>query len=145
MLFVPLDRATQSFLKRGARTETKFLLCFLSGEAATGLAARFGRIPTDVAREIRQPGDDGNEIANRNLLAGTDVNGIGLVVQLGGADDAFGGILDVDELARGRAAAPTFDELVPALPGVDTFFDECRDDMRGRWIKIVARAVEVDR
>ena len=79
-------------------------------------------------------------------LADAEVDRLGAVVALGREDDALGGVVDVEELARGAAGAPDLDVVAsPRLARVDALLDQGRDDVRARRVEVVARAVEVDR
>src|SRR5207247_11231945 len=60
------------------------------------------------------------------------------------AGNAFGGVLEVEELTRRRAGAPALDERLAPVAGIDALLDERGDDVgRGR-IEVVAGSVEVD-
>ena len=85
-----------------------------------------------------------DEVADGDFLAGAEVDGVGVVVALGGEDDAFGGVVDVDELAGGGAGAPDVDGGGAGVAGVEAFPDEGGDDVRAGGVEVVPRAVEVD-
>ena len=54
-------------------------------------------------------------------LVGAQVDRLAAVVALGGQHDALGGVVDVEELAAGRAGAPHLDVVGAGLLGVDAF------------------------
>ena len=77
------------------------------------------------------------------LPVGAEVDRLAAVVALGGQHDALGGVVDVEELAAGRARAPHLDVVGAGLLGVDALLDEGRDDVGDRRVELVAGAVEV--
>ena len=86
-----------------------------------------------------------DQLADRDLAAGAEVDRLGIVVALGREHDALGRVLDVEELARRRAGAPDLDVVGTRLPRVDALLDERRDDVRRRGVEVVAGSVEVHR
>ena len=91
-------------------------------------------------------GDQLHEVADRDLLAGAQVDRLGAVVALGGEDDALGGVVDVEELARGRAGAPDVDVVGARSRRASThFLMSAGITCELRRVEVVAGAVEVDR
>src|SRR5438093_12834306 len=144
MLFVPGDGPAQAFVEGRARSEAELALGPGDVQGAARLARGRGRVPADLPAEAAQPGDQLRQVADGDLHPRADVDGLRLVVALGGAHDALGGVLDVDELTRRRAGAPALDERLAPVAGIDALLDERGDDVgRGR-IEVVAGSVEVD-
>ncbi len=140
-----IESSGEGRLQRCSRLKAEFLLGLLHIETATRLAVWFRRIPPNVARESSQFRYQVHQIADGNLSAASEIDGIGFVIVLGRAQDTLGGILDVKEFTRRAAGAPAFDKCVTALAGVDALLDERGNNVRGFWIEIVARPIEVDR
>ena len=69
----------------------------------------FERVPRDLAVEAGQLRDQLGQIADRDLVAGAEVDRLGAVVPLGGEHEPFDAVVDVEELARRRAVAPEHD------------------------------------
>src|SRR6266508_6700523 len=121
---VPGDGPLQALLKRSASDEAEQLMGTGRVKCPSGLAVRFGGIPADLAAKAAHCTDQMGEVADRDLAAGTEVDGQGTVVSLGTEDDPLGGVLDVDELPRRRAGAPNFDGGVAAVAGIDALLDQ---------------------
>ena len=109
------------------------------------LAVRLGRIPTDLTFETGQTSDQFDQILDRDLAAGAQIDRGGVVHHFGGPNDALGGIIHVEELPTGGARPPALDVIGTRIPGRDALSDECGNDMRGMQVEIVARTVEVHR
>ena len=96
----------------------------LGRPAGVDAAAGAGRracdgVPADLAFEPDQLDDDLDELADGQLVVGAEVDRLVAVVALGGQHDAVGGVVDVEELAAGRAGAPHSMWSAPRLLGVD--------------------------
>ena len=76
-------------------------------DPAPGLAVGLGRVPADLAGEAGGLGDELDQVADRQLLVGAQVDRVGPVVALGGQHDALGGVVDVEELAATPRPCPT--------------------------------------
>src|SRR4029450_6737006 len=96
------------------------------------------RAPADLAGEAGELRDGLGEVADRDLDAGAEVDGLRLVVALRGEPDPLGGVLDVEELARRRAVAPEHDLALAALARLEHLADQGRDHVRGLETEIVA-------
>ena len=114
-------------------------------EGAARLAVGLGGIPNQLALETGQAGDHLGQVFDADLLPGTQVDRLGAVEELGGGQDAVGGIAGVQEFAGRRAIAPQHHFLIAARLGFDALADQGRDDVRSLQVKVVARAVQVDR
>ncbi len=108
-------------------------------EAARGWPFGIDVSPFELAVEARQLGDQLGELADRDLGAGAEVDRIGAVVAIGGKCQPLHAVLDVEELAGGRAVPPEHDPVA----AVDHLPDQIRDDVRCLQVEVVARAVEV--
>ena len=87
----------------------------------------------------------GRQVADRDFLADAEVDRVGIVVALGGADDPLGSIVDVDELAGGRSGSPDVDERGVGVAGLDALADQGGNHVRAGGVEVVPRPVEVDR
>ena len=76
-------------------------------DPAPGLAVGLGGVPADLARRTRWLGDELDQVADRQLLVGAEVDRLGAVVALGREHDALGGVVDVEELAAAPTRCPT--------------------------------------
>ena len=74
-----------------------------------------------------------------------EVDRVGLIVVFRGQQQALGSVRNIEELTRGRACSPALDERIALLTRVHAFLNKSRDDMRRLRVKIIARAVQVDR
>ena len=142
---VPGDRALDALAELCAAAEAEELLGPLDVEPAPRLAVRLRVVPDDLAGVAGRLGDHGRELADRDLVAGAEVDRVRTVVVLRGQPEALGAILDVEELPRRRAVTPEHDRLVAALGRLEHPPDQGRDHMRALEIEVVARPVEVHR
>ncbi len=92
-------------------------------DAAAGLTVGLGRVPADLAVEPGGVGDELDQVPDRQLLVGAEVDRLGAVVALGRQHDALGGVVDVEELAARRPGAPHLDVVVAGLDRVDALLD----------------------
>jgi hypothetical protein len=144
LLQVPVDRAPQSLLQAGAGAKAEASRGAAGVEAPPRLAVGLAAVPLDRDLDPDQASDGARQLLDADLRAAADVHRLGRVVALGRTDDPFGGVLDVDELARRASRSPHRDRAgAPAL-GVDALADERRDHVRRLRIGAVARAVGVD-
>src|ERR1022692_1342179 len=114
-------------------------------QTAARLAIGLGGVPNDPSREAGDTGNLGSQVANGDFHTASKIHRVGLVITLRCKDDAFGRVLDIEKLARGRAVAPEDDFVVAFLDCLHALPDQRRYDMGGFWIEVVALPVEVDR
>ena len=69
-------------------------------QLAPGLAVGFARVPHDAPVETGQAGDGFGQILDADLEAAAKVDRATLVIASGRQQDALGGVLHVEELAR---------------------------------------------
>src|SRR4051794_434850 len=100
---VPGDRLGHPLFHRCRRAEAKLRGGARDVELASRLAVGASRIPDNLAAESDRFGDGARKVADGDLFAAAEVHGITFVVFFRGGDDSLGGIVDVEELARGRA------------------------------------------
>src|SRR5688500_9861522 len=112
---VPLDRLRQALFEGRFGDEAELVAGAGDVEAAAGPAVGFRRVPDDRAFEPRELGDEMREVLHRHLAAGAEVDRLGAVVAEHRGEDALGAVVDVQELAAGRARAPG-DDLAVAAP-----------------------------
>ncbi len=86
-------------LKSVAGTNPKRSRAREPSHATTGLTVGLGRIPAHLTGESHQIHDDAHQVPDGQFAVGTQVDRVGVVVALGGKQDAFGGVVDVQELA----------------------------------------------
>ncbi len=110
-------------------------------DAAAWLSARLRLVPDDPTVVACDGSDELGELADRDLLARSEVHGLGAVVALRGEDEALDAVLDVEELPRRRAVAPE-DDLVL---GLEHLPDERGNHVRGLEVEVVPRPVQVRR
>src|SRR5438270_5089712 len=112
---VPLDTPPQPFLEIGGGPEIEFALRARDVQAAARLAVGLARIPYDLAAKAGQARDQGNQIANGYLAAGSQVDRFGAVVVPCGEHDRARAVFNVEKFAAGRAGAPNLDSQRAAL------------------------------
>src|SRR5258708_25217445 len=95
---VPGDRAGESVAQLRAGAEAKELLRARRVELPARLAVRHRGVPHDLAFEAGEVGDRFRELADRRLHARAEIDGIGAVVALRRQNQAFGAVVDVEEL-----------------------------------------------
>src|SRR5688500_10241397 len=76
---VPLDRSLQPLAEGRARAEAEQLLGAARLELAARLTVRLRRVPDELALEAGQLGDELGQVADRDLLARAEVDGLGAV------------------------------------------------------------------
>ncbi len=140
-----LDRARRPSSNDVAASNPNALARPTRVERAARLAVGLRGVPADLALEAGQADDQLDQLADRDLAPDAEVDRLGAVVALGGEDDPLGGVVDVQELARGRAGAPDLDVVGARVAGVDALLDQGGDDVRAGRVEVVAGAVEVDR
>src|SRR6267378_3908251 len=89
LCLVPRDRALEPFAEVHSGPEPELALGPAGVELAARLAVRLARVPPDGAAELGRLGDQFHQLADADLEGGAEVDRIGLVVALGGQDDAF--------------------------------------------------------
>lgn len=104
-----MDCPLQPFFKGGLRFKTKERLGPTHIQLTAWLTVGFGRVPNNASMKTGQPGNGLQQVANADLGAASQIDGFTIVIMLGCAQDAVGGILDIEELARRRAITPGFD------------------------------------
>ena len=107
------------------------------------LPARLGGVEHQAAAESGQLGDQGRQLADRDLEAGAEVHRPGVVVALGGQQDAPRGVLHVEELARGPSVTPDDDLVGAGSLGVQQAADERGHHVRALGVEVIARPVEI--
>ena len=142
---VPVDRRLEALAEVRRRLEPERRGRPARVDAAAGLAVRLRRVPPDLAVEPGELDDQLDERLDGHLAVGAQVHRLGSLVPLGGEHDAFGGVVDVQELPAGRARAPDLDAVGAAVAGVDALLDQGRDHVRHRRVELVARPIEVRR
>src|SRR5581483_12456442 len=91
---VPGDRPRDSLAKRRLRAEAEQPLGARDVEAAAGLPVGSGGVPQELALVAGGLGDQRGEVADRDLLAGAEVDRFGAVVAVACRDERFGAVLD---------------------------------------------------
>ena len=127
----PVDRPPKPVLEWRSSLEPEQLARSAGVQRTSRLAVRLGGVPADLALEPGRLDDQLDELPDRDLPPGAEVDRLRAVVALGGEDDPFGGVIDVQELARRGAGAPDLDERIAVVPRVDALLDERRES-RGR-------------
>src|ERR1700693_5817477 len=84
VLAVPRDRPLEPFAQRHARLEAEQLTSLARVEAPSRLAVRHRVVPLDLPCEAGELGDLLRELADRDLGARAEVDGLGAVVTLRG-------------------------------------------------------------
>src|SRR5436190_14445989 len=97
---VPHNRLLEPVAQRRARLEAEQLTRAGRVHAPAWLAVRHRRVPGDLALEADDLRHELREVADRDLLAGTEVDRLRAVVTLGRQDQPVDAVLDVEELAR---------------------------------------------
>ena len=97
----------------------------------------------NLSGEAAQQGDAAGEFVNRHFGAGTDIDGIGAVIMLERKQNAFGAVLDMDEIAGGATGAADYDFFRSGFDRVDEFPNERRDNKTRAGIEIVSRTVKI--
>src|SRR5262245_58579859 len=115
MLFEISHRLGDSLLERRPCDEAEALARPRDVQLPARLAVRLRLVPHEAPREPGRARDVVREVADADLDAVPQVDRVARVVALGGQQDAFGGVLDVEELARGRPVAPKHDLALPRL------------------------------
>src|SRR6266542_2822048 len=145
LLSIPGHRPAKAIGKRGLGPPTEGEPGAARLKLAPRLTVGAGRIPDDLAAEVRFPRDESREIADGNLLTGTEIDGLRRIVPLGRQEDRLGGVFDVQKLARRRAVAPEHHLPFSPLARLEKLPNHRRNDVTRFEIKIVPRAVQVDR
>src|SRR3989442_2331020 len=127
LCLIPLDRALEPFAEVDSGPEAELALGPAGVELAARLAVRLARVPPDGAAEPGRLGDELDQLADADFEGGAEVDRIGPVVALGGQDDAFGRVLDVQELPRRCAIAPHHDLGGAGVARLDALLDQRRD------------------
>src|SRR5881628_620911 len=96
-LFVEGDGAADALLEADLGGETEALAGPGHVEAPARLAVRLGGIPDEASPISGGAGDQRGQIADGDLLAAADVDGVGGVVALGGQHQRPRGVIDVEE------------------------------------------------
>src|ERR1044071_6203339 len=92
---VPRDGAFDAVGERGLRLEAEPLARAADVELPARLAVGLRRIPRETAGESGRLGDHRGELADRDLVAGAEVDRVARVVALARQDQPLGGVLDV--------------------------------------------------
>src|SRR5229473_6818223 len=101
----PLDGPGEPNLERGLGRPAKLRPRAGRVHRSPGLAVRLRRIPSEAALISHQPADQRHQIADADLVRAAQVQRLGTLIALRRGEDPFGSVLDVEELAGGRAVA----------------------------------------
>ena len=116
---------------------------FCHVEEFAGGAVGFGGVEGEFAGEADGGFDEFGEFADGDIMAAAEVDPVRGIGGLHEVEAAGGEVVDVEELASGRACAPN-DDLFPALLfGFMEAAEEGGDDVGVFGVVVVARAVEV--
>src|SRR5271167_2900953 len=99
MLPEPIHRGAQAVLERGVGVKADLLLGPRRVKHPTWLTVRLARVPLNPAREVGDLCDQLHQVADRDLLAHTNVDGLWAVIAFGRHHDRLGTVLDVEKLA----------------------------------------------
>ena len=123
MLPKPFNRPGQSFFKWHTCFKPKVFYGAPGADRTERLPIRHAGIPYNLPGETRQAGYHLNQVFNRDFMPLTKIDRLVPVVTLGCQQDTFGGIINIQELAR-RRAIPPYHNFVPAFfAGFDTLAD----------------------
>src|SRR5207302_1503981 len=125
----PCDRLLEAVAEIGACGETEVVAGTGRVKHSPRLPIRLRRIPANLATVFGEVDDQSREVADRDLEAGADVHRFGTIVKLGAKDDRLGGVVDVNELARGGAAPPDVDRRCVDKACFQALAHEGRDDV----------------
>ena len=95
---IPLNRLAQTGAEVYLREEAELTLGAGDIKLAPRLTIGFAGIPIQVAAETNLLRDDLNQIADADFKGAAEVDRLGTVVPLGGADDTLGGIAHEKEI-----------------------------------------------
>src|SRR5260370_32987578 len=104
--YQPPRSSTQSIAQRSLCAPAKFGECTRSIEAPARLAIGLRGIPPQSAFVANHGSNLPEQVANADLLAGTEIHEFRFRIFLRRGDDAFRRILNVKELARGAPRSP---------------------------------------
>src|SRR3954447_7599641 len=107
-----LDRAGEAVAQRDGGLEPHPLARPRDVEVPRRLAVRLRGVPVDLARVADEVADRLGQLSDARLDAGADVDRLRAVEVLGREQQRAGGVVDVEELARGGSRAPEVDGLV---------------------------------
>ena len=110
-----------------------------------GCAVRFVGVPDDVSLISDNAGDEFRQLLDGQVRSGADVDKGLAVVLLHEEQTRFGEVVDVEELAAGRARAPAGHGRVAVHLRLVELADEGRNDVAVLQVIIVARTVQVGR
>lgn len=102
-------------------------------------------VVADTALVAHHAADHVDEVADRHVEAGTEIDDALVGEVLHEVDHAVGGIVDEQELATHRAGAPHFHGGRMGELGLVRLDDQGRHDMALHQVEIVARAIEIGR
>src|SRR4030042_1473024 len=103
LLPIPVNRFLQSLIEGRPGLKAKILLGLGDIQAPPWLAVRLGRVPSDLARKARQLCDLLGQVLDADLTSGPEIDRLGAVVVLGGQQDSFRRVGDVEEFTGDRA------------------------------------------
>src|SRR5262245_24119274 len=112
------------------RLESNRLLDAADVQASSRLSVRLGPIPRDETCVSDLGRDHGRDFFDCHYLAGSEIEWSGVIVVLGGQDDSFRSILDIQKFARWSAITPDNDFTGSALFRFRAFSNESRNDVR---------------
>src|SRR6266851_4411235 len=97
-------------------------------ERAPRLAVGLRSVVGEPAPIVHQLADQARQIADRDLPAAAKIYGFRPIVSLASREDAFGGVLNVEELARWRPVSPQNDLVAAGADRLLDLADERGDD-----------------
>jgi hypothetical protein len=97
----------------------------------------------NLSGEASQQGDAPGEFVDGHFGAGADVDGIGAVIVLEREQDAFGAVLDMDEIAGGTSGAADDDFFRSGFDRLDEFSNQRRNHKTGARIEIIAGTIKI--
>src|SRR6185295_3911949 len=114
-------------------------------QTTTRLSIWFCWVPLDVtsvASELLHPV---YEVSHPHFGAVTYIDRFCTIIRSGGLNNRFGTVIHVQKFARSGAGAPNSDAFVPISLRIQALFDQCRNDVRGSWVKIVSGTIQIRR
>src|SRR5690606_15110355 len=127
---IPGNGVFQALIEGRTRAEAKLALGAADVETAARLAVGFGGVPAQLALETDQRGDFFGQFADADLHAAAQIARLAAVIVGRSQRNAFGGVLDMQELARGAAVAPQHDVVDALFLRLNHLSDQRRNDVR---------------
>src|SRR5690606_1790586 len=105
----PRDGFLQATPKRNVRLEAEQFLRPRSVQATARLTVGLCRIVNEFAFETYYLRDQRGQLADANLTARSEIDGLGTIVVFGGEYDSAGTIVRIEKLTRRGASTPEHD------------------------------------